>query len=61
VDAEQEPSRSGAAGEGLGGALKSSCIGDTEVGVAQVVDGLTSCCIGDGSEDKAGDKDAGVA
>jgi hypothetical protein len=47
-------------GEGLGGALKSSYIGDMEVGVAQVVDGPTSCCIGDGNEGKAGDEDAGV-
>jgi hypothetical protein len=32
-----------------------------EVGVAQVVDGPTSYCIGDGSEGEAGDEDAGVA
>jgi hypothetical protein len=49
------------AGEGLDDALKSSCIGDTEVGVAQGVDGLASGCIDDSSEGEAGDEDAGVA
>jgi hypothetical protein len=49
------------AGEGLDDALKSSCIGDTEVGVAQGVDGPASGCIDNSSEGEAGDKDAGVA
>jgi hypothetical protein len=45
----------------LDSALKLSCIGDTEVGVAQGIDGLASGCIDDGSEGEAGDEDAGVA
>jgi hypothetical protein len=47
------------AGERLDDALKSSCTGDTEVGVTQGIDGLASGCI-DNSEGEAGDKDAGV-
>jgi hypothetical protein len=45
----------------LDDALKLSCIGDTEVGVAQGIDGPASGCIDDGSEGEAGDVDAGVA
>jgi hypothetical protein len=41
--------------------LKLSCIGDTEVGVTQGVDGPASGCIDDSSEGEAGDADAGVA
>jgi hypothetical protein len=48
------------AGKGLDDALKSSCIGDMEVGVTQGVDGPASGCI-DNSKGEAGDKDAGVA
>jgi hypothetical protein len=47
------------ASEGLDGTLKSSCTGDTEVGVAQGDDGPDFCCIG--SEGEAGDEDAAVA
>jgi hypothetical protein len=45
----------------LDGALKSSYIGDPEVGVAQGVDGPAFGCIDDSSKGEAGDKDADVA
>jgi hypothetical protein len=48
------------ADEGLDDTLKLSCIGDTEVGVTQGVDGPASSCI-DNSEGEAGDDDAGGA
>jgi hypothetical protein len=41
--------------------LKSSCIGGTEVGIAQGVDGPASGCIDDGIEGEIANEDAGVA
>jgi hypothetical protein len=40
--------------EGLGGALRSICACDEEVGIARVGDGLASCRIGDSEAGDAG-------